>query len=79
MDSDALTITEETDLLSIAQTFLNTNFRRLPVLREEKLIGQISRRDLLCAAHKLLAVPIEHENSLLYLSSLVERSEAPIR
>ena len=78
MDSDAPTISEETDLLSIAQIFLSTNYRRLPVLREGKLIGQISRRDLLCAAHELLAVPPEHESSLLYLSSLVERDEAPV-
>jgi len=78
MDSDALTITEDTDLLSIAQIFLNTNYRRLPVLREGNLIGQISRRDLLCAAHELLAVPQKRESSLLYLSSLVERSEAPV-
>ena len=78
MDSDAKTITEDIDLLSIAQIFLNTNFRRLPVLREEKLIGQISRRDLLCATHDALAVPPEHDKSLLYLSSLVDRSDAPV-
>jgi CBS domain-containing protein len=78
MDSDALTITEDNDLLSIAQIFLNTNYRRLPVLREGRLIGQISRRDLLCAAHELLAVPPKRESSLLYLSALVERNDAPI-
>jgi CBS domain-containing protein len=78
MDSDALTITEDNDLLSIAQIFLNTNYRRLPVLREGRLIGQISRRDLLCAAHELLAVPPKRESSLLYLSSLFERKDAPI-
>ena len=42
------------------------------------LIGQISRRDLLCAAHELLAVPPKRESSLLYLSALVERNDAPI-
>ena len=78
MDSDALTITEDNDLLSIAQIFLNTNYRRLPVLREGRLIGQISRRDLLCAAHELLAVPPKRERSLLYLSSLFERKDAPV-
>ena len=68
----------DSDLLGIAQIFLNTNYRRLPVLREGKLIGQISRRDLLCAAHELLAVPPERESSLLYLSALVERDEVPV-
>ncbi len=79
MDSDAQTITEDTDLLSIAQIFLNTNYRRLPVLRDGKLVGQISRRDLLGAAHEMLAVKPEHESSLLYLSSLMERHEAPFK
>ena len=78
MDSEATTITEDADLLSIAQIFLNTNYRRLPVLREEKLIGQISRRNLLCAAHELLDVPPKRESPLLYLSSLVERGQAPV-
>ena len=77
MDSEAPTITEEDDLLSVAQIFLNTNYRRLPVLRDGKLVGQISRRDLLRAAHELLAVPREQDSSLLYLSSLMERSDAP--
>ena len=76
MDSDAKTITEDTDLLSIAQIFLNTNYRRLPVLHDGEIVGQISRRDLLRTTHDLLAVQPEHEKSLLYLSSLVERSEA---
>ena len=77
MDSEAPTITEEDDLLSVAQIFLNTNSRRLPVLRDGELVGQISRRDLLRAAHELLAVPRERDSSLLYLSSLIERSDAP--
>lgn len=78
MDSGAPTITEDTDFSSIAQTFLHTNYRRLPVLRDGKLVGQISRRDLLRAAHELLAVPRVHDTSLLYLSQLRERHEAPI-
>ncbi|MCH2115106.1 MAG: CBS domain-containing protein [Pirellulales bacterium] len=78
MDSDAQTVTEETDLLSIAQIFLSTNYRRLPVLRDGRLVGQISRRDLLRVTNELLAIPPEQESSLLYLSSLMERHEAPI-
>ncbi len=78
MDSEAPTITEDIDLLSVAQMFLNTNYRRLPVLRDGKLVGQISRRDLLRAALELLAVPRDHDTPLLYLSSLMERRDAPI-
>ena len=78
MDTDHTTITEETDFLNIIQLFLSTGQRRLPVLRDGKLVGQISRRDVLCAAHKLCEVAPNRETALLYLSSLVERNEAPI-
>lgn len=78
MDTAAHTITEETDLLTIAQLFLNTHSRRLPVLRGEKLIGQISRRDVMRAAQRLNEVAPDRETALLYLSSLMDRNEAPI-
>ena len=47
MDRSAKTINEEVDLLGIAQIFQQTPYRRLPVLTDRKLVGQISRRDLL--------------------------------
>lgn len=78
MDVEAPTITEETDLLKIAQVFQQTHCRRLPVIRKSKLVGQISRRDLLKATHDLMAVAPNQESRLLYLSSLIERHEAPI-
>lgn len=78
MDRDAMTITEEVDLLTIAQIFLNSPYRRLPVLRDGKLVGQISRRDVLAAAHRLCGIAPNRETALLYLSSLFERSDAPI-
>lgn len=78
MDTQARTITEETDLLSIAQIFLNTNYRRLPVLRDGKLAGQVSRRDVLQATYNLMSVAPQREATLLYLSSLVGRGDAPI-
>ena len=78
MDTSARTITEETDLLTIAQIFQESHTRRLPVLRGEKLVGQVSRRDVLRAAHELHAIAPDHETALLYLSSLMDRGEAPI-
>jgi len=78
MDTNAGTIGEDADLLTIAQTFRNTSYRRLPVLRDGKLVGQISRRDVLQAAHDLSAVAPNRETALLYLSSLVDRNDAPI-
>lgn len=77
--TNAKTVAEDTDLLSIAQEFLNNPFRRLPVLRDGKLIGQISRRDLLKAAHATMTqADKKKENPLLYLSSIIDRNEAPI-
>ena len=79
MDRNARTTTEDVRFLDIARVFLDTPYRRLPVLRDGTLVGQISRRDVLKAANDLLAVPTTREQSLLYLSSLVDRKDAPIR
>ena len=70
MDTEAPTINEETDLLRIAQIFRETSARRLPVVGEGRLMGQISRRDLLHAINDLIAHSPKRENTLLYLSSL---------
>jgi CBS domain-containing protein len=70
LDSHAETIGEEIDLLAIAQAFLRTPYRRLPVLRDGKLVGQVSRRDVLLTTHRLMEVPSRRESSLLYLSAL---------
>ncbi|KAA5543912.1 CBS domain-containing protein [Roseiconus nitratireducens] len=48
VDSDPPTIDVNTDLLTIAQTFLDAACRRLPVLDSGgRLLGQISRRDVM--------------------------------
>jgi CBS domain-containing protein len=50
VDTDPATITEDTDLLTIAQTFLDSSCRRLPVVDNRgRLRGQISRRDIMRA------------------------------
>ncbi len=80
MDTDAQTIEPDTHLLSIAQVFLLTPYRRLPVLDEGLLVGQVSRRDVIRASLDLLRRPPNRAegSSLLYLSALVERHEAPM-
>ncbi|WP_299463013.1 CBS domain-containing protein [uncultured Gimesia sp.] len=81
VDTEARCITEETDLLTIAQIFLSTATRRLPVVRDGCfLVGQISRRDLLLAGNKSLRfrTTIPQEKNLLYLSGLMDREESPI-
>ncbi len=72
-DRHAKTITPEADLLEIAQIFLNSPYRRLPVLEDGQLVGQVSRRDLLEAAAALLRPPVVLKRpSPLYLSLLNE-------
>lgn len=77
MDTTAQTIEEGNDLLSIAQIFLTSNRRRLPVLRGGKLVGQISRRDLLATVLDLVAQEPRREGALLYLSAVMEPNQAP--
>ena len=43
----AATVEEDFDLLRIVRLFHNTSARRLPVLRGNSVIGQVSRRDVL--------------------------------
>ena len=78
MDTDAQTIRPDTDLLSIAQVFLLTPYRRLPVVVDGELLGQVSRRDVLRAAMQALEHKAAPSSSLLYLSALIERDDAPL-
>lgn len=49
MSSDVTTIDADMDLVSAAELFLNSSYRRFPVLRDGQLVGQISRHDVLRA------------------------------
>jgi len=73
MDTYALTKHPETDLLALAEAFLNSPYRRIPIVQDNQLVGQISRRDLLAEAIKLLS-PTKQRESVkpLYLSSVTE-------
>lgn len=78
VDTAAQTVTPDTGLWTIAQIFLSSHYRRLPVLENGRVIGLISRRDVLKAAHSLLE-PIEPSDSqILYLSSTRSRAEGPV-
>lgn len=79
MSRDLYTIHEDLDLLSIAQIFRSRGFRRLPVVCDQKLVGQISRRDVMAAVVRLLEPTADRKSALLYLSALREPPEAPIK
>lgn len=47
MSAPVETLDSDLDVVSAAQAFLESHFRRFPVLRDGKLVGQISRYDIL--------------------------------
>lgn len=75
MQDHPKTITEDLDLLSIVHIFKNEPYRRLAVVRGEKLVGQISRRDVMSAVMKLIEPAKDRQTVLLYLSALKEQDE----
>ncbi len=70
MDRNARTITPGMGLLDVAHIFLTTNFRRLPVLDDNRIIGQVSRRDLLSASHESSLKPAATRHDPVYVSGI---------
>ncbi len=76
MIEDPVAIDENMQLLSVAQMFISQPIRRLPVLRDGKLVGQVSRRDVIRHAAKLIKPVNDRGSATLYLSAL-ENSSCP--
>jgi CBS domain-containing protein len=53
MSTKLTTVSPEDDLFKVAEVFLKNSFRRLPVMDNGVLVGQVSRRDVLEASHKI--------------------------
>lgn len=54
MNPDISTIDADTSILDVANYFINAPYRRYPVMQENRLVGQISRRDVLKALQSLM-------------------------
>lgn len=78
MSTDLITIQPSLPLLSAAHLFLQHPIRRLPVVDTRgKLLGQVSRRDLLAHAVKIFKVSGSRKAAVLYLSA-IEGTVPPI-
>jgi CBS domain-containing protein len=49
MTRDTQTVEAEMSIIDLAQLFLDSPYRRFPVMKDNRLVGQISRRDVLRA------------------------------
>ena len=53
MSKKVVTVDYKTRIDELANMFMNSNFRRYPVLKDGKMVGIISRRDVLKACRKI--------------------------
>lgn len=53
MQREVQTITDDSAIFEVARRFIDGHFRRYPVVHGHRLVGQVSRRDVLRALHDL--------------------------
>lgn len=53
MTKQVVTLSHDSDIVGAATQFLNSPIRRLPIVRDGVLLGQVSRRDILRAAKNI--------------------------
>ena len=54
MNPSIETIDADTSILDVAHNFINGRYHRYPVMKDNRLVGQISRRDVLKALQTLM-------------------------
>ena len=53
MSDDVQTVDAEMSIIDLAQVFIESKFRRFPVMDGNRVVGQISRRDVLRALEEI--------------------------
>jgi len=74
MTEDVKTVTPETDIFVVADLFLKNHFRRVPVIDGKKLVGQISRCDVLATVQDIVNVKATTKPLKEYLSEEMKSS-----
>ncbi len=78
MTRDVETCPPDTTLLTLVSFFGQKKYRRVPVVDGSgKMLGQISRRDLLKALYDKMRVQQKRKDGPLYLSAVVDSDQAP--
>ena len=77
LDSDARTIPETASLVSIAEVFATTAHRALPVLSNERVVGIVSRRDVIQAVLDMVSDLPDTQARTLYFSAVREPDYRP--
>lgn len=54
MSTEVRTINADSSIVELSELFINENLRRLPVLKDNHLVGQISRKDVLRAVKEFV-------------------------
>jgi CBS domain-containing protein len=72
MSPRVISVTEMTDLEEVARLFANERIRSVPVLKEGRLVGIVSRADL------LQPPALDHLRELLAIHEETERAAAPL-
>lgn len=69
MTRDVTTVAPDADLFRVAELFLKNSFRRLPVIEDGILVGQVSRRDVLERSRELwqAAPPVKEWTDAKYI------------
>ena len=76
MEREIPTIGPMADVLTIAQLFIHSAARQLPVLENMKITGQVSRSDLLRAVERFFPrAEVSQGAQSLYISSVRSREE----
>ncbi len=69
MSAPVVTVTEHTDVTEIGKLLATYRIKRVPVLREDRIVGIVSRADLIRALTIQTPAPPTHESGLFHWSN----------